>query len=53
MAYEEKTGARGLVSVIERVLLSFEKDLPTSTVRYLVVTSEVVLDPPRRIGPDS
>ena len=45
MAYEEKTGARGLVSVIERVLLPFEKSLPTSTVRYLLVTREVVLDP--------
>jgi hypothetical protein len=45
MAYEEKTGARGLVSVIERVLLFFEKSLPTSTIRYLVVTREVVLDP--------
>ncbi len=45
MAYEEKTGARGLVSVLERVLLPYEKNLPSSTVRCLVVTSEVVLDP--------
>ena len=45
MAFDEKTGARGLVSVIERVLLPFEKSLPTSTVRYLLVTREVVLDP--------
>jgi ATP-dependent Clp protease ATP-binding subunit ClpX len=50
MAYEEKTGARGLVSVIERVLLPYEKSLPTSTVRYLVVTREVVLDPLRELG---
>ncbi len=45
MAYEEKTGARGLVSVVERVLLPFEKSLPSSTIRYFVVTKEVVLDP--------
>jgi ATP-dependent Clp protease ATP-binding subunit ClpX len=45
MAYEEKIGARGLVSVIERVLLCYEKRLPSSTVRFLVVTKEVVLDP--------
>lgn len=42
MAYREKTGARGLVSVIERVLLPFEKRLPSSSVRYLTVTEEVV-----------
>jgi endopeptidase Clp ATP-binding regulatory subunit ClpX len=45
MAYEEKIGARGLVSVIERVLLSYEKRLPSSTIRFLVVTREIVLDP--------
>jgi len=45
MAYQEKIGARGLVSVIERVLLSFEKSLPSSTIRFLVVTREVVLGP--------
>jgi ATP-dependent Clp protease ATP-binding subunit ClpX len=50
MAHEEKTGARGLVSVIERVLLPYEKSLPTSTVRYLLVTREVVLDPLGELG---
>lgn len=44
-AFEEKTGARGLVSVIERVLLPFEKSLPSSSIRYFVVTREVVVDP--------
>jgi hypothetical protein len=41
----EKTGARGLVSVIEKVLLGYEKRLPSSPVRYLVVTEEVVKNP--------
>jgi ATP-dependent protease Clp ATPase subunit len=38
----EKTGARGLVSVIERVLLNFEKRLPSTDIRELVVTPEMV-----------
>jgi len=45
MAHEEKTGARGLVSVIERVLLPFEKRLPSSSIRTLVVTRDLVLHP--------
>lgn len=44
-AYEEKTGARGLVSVLERVLLPYEKKLPSSSVRYVVITKDVVLNP--------
>lgn len=44
-AYREKTGARGLVSVIEKALLPFEKSLPTSDVQYLIVSREVILDP--------
>jgi ATP-dependent Clp protease ATP-binding subunit ClpX len=41
----EKTGARGLVSVIERVLIQFEKRLPSTQVRQLVVTPELVDHP--------
>jgi len=41
-AAQEKTGARGLVSVIERVLLQFEKRLPSTNIRELVVTPEMV-----------
>jgi ATP-dependent Clp protease ATP-binding subunit ClpX len=39
---QEKTGARGLVSVIERVLINFEKRLPSTEIRELVVTPEMV-----------
>jgi ATP-dependent Clp protease ATP-binding subunit ClpX len=39
----EKTGARGLVSVLERVLIQFEKRLPSTEIRELVVTPEMVL----------
>jgi len=45
MGYEEKTGARGLVSVIERVLLPFEKSLPSSSVKTLAVTEHLVIHP--------
>ncbi|MBW1922108.1 MAG: AAA family ATPase [Deltaproteobacteria bacterium] len=49
MAAAEKTGARGLVSAIERVLIPFEKTLPSTQVRTLVVTPEIVEDPEGRL----
>ncbi len=45
MAADEKTGARGLISVVEKVLLKFEKALPSTDIRYLVVTPDMVDDP--------
>ena len=44
-AHEEKTGARGLVSAVEKVLLKFEKRLPSTDIPKLAVTSQVVEDP--------
>ena len=44
-AYEEKTGARGLVSAVEKVLIKFEKRLPSTDIRKFVVTRVVVEDP--------
>jgi len=41
----EKTGARGLVSVIERILIQFEKRLPSTDIKELVVTPEIVAHP--------
>ncbi|MCA1785992.1 MAG: AAA family ATPase, partial [Desulfobacteraceae bacterium] len=37
-AYDENTGARGLVSVIEQALIPFETRLPSMNVRRLAVT---------------
>jgi ATP-dependent Clp protease ATP-binding subunit ClpX len=48
-AYEEKTGARGLVSAVEKVLLKFEKRLPSTPIRRLVVTRGVVENPGREL----
>jgi len=48
-AYEEKTGARGLVSAVEKVLLKFEKRLPSTSIHKLVVTRKVVENPEREL----
>jgi ATP-dependent Clp protease ATP-binding subunit ClpX len=48
-AYEEKIGARGLVSVVERALIQFEKKLPSSSIKQFLVTHEVVLNPRREL----
>jgi endopeptidase Clp ATP-binding regulatory subunit ClpX len=44
-AAQEKTGARALVGAMERVLLGFEKRLPSTGIRDLLVTAEMVQDP--------
>ncbi|MDH5298247.1 MAG: AAA family ATPase [Desulfobulbaceae bacterium] len=49
-ALVEQTGARGLVSVMEKTLLHFEKKLPSTSIRYLVVTLEVVAQPEQELA---
>ncbi len=44
-AFKEKTGARGLVSVVEKSLIKFEKKLPSTSINQLLVSREVVLNP--------
>jgi ATP-dependent protease Clp ATPase subunit len=44
-AFEERTGARGLVSAVEKVLLKFEKKLPSTGISQFVVTEAMVDDP--------
>lgn len=44
-AAREKTGARGLVSAIEKVLIPFEKTLPSTDIKELLVTPELVDNP--------
>lgn len=46
-AHREKTGARGLLSVVEKVLIPFEKALPSTNVRELEVDDDL-LDRPRK-----
>ncbi len=45
LAHTEGTGARGLVSVIEKALLRFEKALPSSAATHFPVTEEVATHP--------
>ena len=44
-AAELNTGARALVSVMEKALLPFEKHLPSTDIKRLLVTPDVVNDP--------
>ncbi|MFO7760343.1 MAG: AAA family ATPase [Thermodesulfobacteriota bacterium] len=44
-AVTEGTGARGLVSIIEEVLLHYERKLPSTSIRHFVLTREMVRDP--------
>jgi ATP-dependent protease Clp ATPase subunit len=45
IAAAEKTGARGLVSAIEKTLIPFEKSLPRSGLKRFLVTPAVVDNP--------
>jgi endopeptidase Clp ATP-binding regulatory subunit ClpX len=49
MAAAEKTGARGLVSAIEKVLIPFEKKLPSTEFKKMLVTPEVVDNPEEQL----
>jgi len=48
-AYEEKIGARGLVSAVEKVLIKFEKRLPSTDIQKFVVTRAVVENPEQEL----
>jgi ATP-dependent Clp protease ATP-binding subunit ClpX len=49
LAAEEQTGARGLVTIGERVLRPFKFELPGTEVRRFVVNETLVLDPPAEL----
>lgn len=48
-AYQEKTGARGLLSVFENVLIRFEKTLPSTNITELMVNKDVVVNPEQEL----
>jgi endopeptidase Clp ATP-binding regulatory subunit ClpX len=50
LAFAENTGARGLVSVIEKALLGFERALPSTAVKKFPVTMEILTDPAGALG---
>ena len=49
-AYEENTGARGLVSVIEQVLIPFETKLPSTNIKRFPVTVAVIENPEHNLS---
>jgi len=49
-AYTENTGARGLVSVIEQVLIPFETKLPSTTIKRFPVTVSVIDNPEHNLS---
>jgi len=50
MAYKEKTGARGLVSVCEKILIKFEKKLPSTHIKKLIVTEDLIKNPGKTLA---
>jgi endopeptidase Clp ATP-binding regulatory subunit ClpX len=49
LAAEEKTGARGLMTVCERVFRDFKFELPSTHARQFAVTESLVRDPKREL----
>ena len=49
-AHDENTGARGLVSAVERLLLEFETQLPSTSVKFFPVTDTIVNAPQQSIN---
>ena len=48
-AFQENTGARGLVSAVENALLLFEKKLPSTAVRKFAITQDVIDAPEKSL----
>ncbi len=45
LAYKENTGARALSRVMEKILVLFERVLPSKSIKYLGITKEIIKDP--------
>ena len=48
-AFNERTGARGLVGVMEKILIKYEKRLPSTPIKKFTVTRAVVEHPEREL----
>jgi hypothetical protein len=49
LAFAENTGARGLVSAVEKTLLEFEKRLPSTRIKKFPATKAIIDDPEKSI----
>jgi ATP-dependent protease Clp ATPase subunit len=45
LAFAEKTGARGLMTICEKLLRPYKFELPSTGIRELLVTGELLRDP--------
>ncbi len=50
LAIKEKTGARGLVNVFEKVLLKYEKRLPSTVIKEFTVSKDIVKKPEKELN---
>lgn len=48
-AYKERTGARGLMTVLERVFRNYKFELPSTAIRSFEVTTDTVADPEKTL----
>ncbi len=48
-AFEEKTGARGLQSVVDRLLIRFERSLPDTDIKTLKISKAVLQNPDKHL----
>jgi ATP-dependent Clp protease ATP-binding subunit ClpX len=48
-AFTESTGARGLVSAVEKTLLEFEKHLPSTSIKKFPATTAIIKSPEKSI----
>jgi ATP-dependent protease Clp ATPase subunit len=49
-AETEKTGARGLMTVLESILREYKYELPSTAVKQLTLTAEMVADPSKALN---
>ena len=49
LAFAENTGARGLVSAVEKILLEFEKRLPSTLIKKFPATKAIINNPEKSI----
>ena len=49
-AHHEKTGARGLLSVLEKILIKLEKSLPSTDIKELNVNKDLVDNPEKLLN---
>ena len=49
-AFTESTGARGLVSAVEKTLLEFEKHLPSTSIKKFPATTAIIRSPEKSIN---